>query len=131
MNSFFFSFTPIFHSIREDEIIFRAGSPITETGLILSGSVNSIVNLYWGNSHIFGHFSKGQVFGESYAAIPGRELICDIVACEETRGLFDRQQLADYLAVDRSAMSNELSKMQKDGLITYHRNEFTLNETVH
>ena len=86
MNSFFLSHTPIFHSIREDEIIFRAGSPITETGLILSGSVNSIVNLYWGNSHIFGHFSKGQVFGESYAAIPGRELICDIVACEETRG---------------------------------------------
>jgi hypothetical protein len=42
-----------------------------------------------------------------------------------------RQQLADYLAVDRSAMSNELSKMQKDGLITYHRNEFTLNEAAH
>lgn len=43
---------------------------------------------------------------------------------------FDRQQLADYLAVDRSAMSNELSKMQKDGLITYHKNEFKLNDTV-
>ena len=41
---------------------------------------------------------------------------------------FDRQQLADYLAVDRSAMSNELSKMQKDGLISYHKSEFTLNE---
>ena len=43
---------------------------------------------------------------------------------------FDRQQLADYLAVDRSAMSNELSKMQKDRLITYHRNEFTLSEAA-
>ena len=43
---------------------------------------------------------------------------------------FDRQQLADYLAVDRSAMSNELSKMQKDGLITYHKSEFKLNDTV-
>lgn len=40
---------------------------------------------------------------------------------------FDRQQLAGYLAVDRSTMSNEPSKMQKDGLITYHKNEFTLN----
>ena len=39
---------------------------------------------------------------------------------------FDRQQLADYLGVDRSAMSNELSKMQKDGLITYRKNEFCL-----
>ncbi len=43
---------------------------------------------------------------------------------------FDRQQLADYLGVDRSALSNELSKMQKDGLITYRKNEFTLNEKV-
>ena len=39
---------------------------------------------------------------------------------------FNRQQLADYLSVDRSALSNELSKMQKDGLITVRRNYFTL-----
>ena len=40
---------------------------------------------------------------------------------------FDRQQLADYLGVDRSGLSAELSKMQKDGLIRYHRNEFFLS----
>ena len=40
---------------------------------------------------------------------------------------FSRQQLADYLGVDRSALSNELSKMQRDGLITYRKNEFQLN----
>ncbi len=39
---------------------------------------------------------------------------------------FDRQQLADYLGVERSALSNELSKMQKDELITCHKNEFTI-----
>ena len=39
---------------------------------------------------------------------------------------FNRQQLADYLNVDRSAMSNELGKMQKDGLIRVERNHFTL-----
>ena len=43
---------------------------------------------------------------------------------------FERQQLADYLGVDRSALSNELSKMQKDGLIAYRKNEFTLSEAV-
>lgn len=43
---------------------------------------------------------------------------------------FNRQQLADYLAVARSAMSNELFRMQKDGLITYRKNEFTLNEVL-
>ena len=210
--------TPLFHDIREDEIekllpclnarvhsykkeevIFSAGSSVNEIGLVLSGSVNIVVNFYWGNSHIFGHIDKGQVFAENYAAIPGKELLCDVVAAEETKVLFlnmhnllttckngcpfhtriihnlfhisaqknlnlssrmmhtaskslrerllsylseqalangsthftipfDRQQLADYLAVDRSAMSNELSKMQKDGLITYHKNEFTLNK---
>lgn len=39
---------------------------------------------------------------------------------------FNRQQLADYLSVDRSALSNELSKMQKDGLLTFCRNQFSL-----
>lgn len=39
---------------------------------------------------------------------------------------FNRQQLADYLAVDRSALSAELSKMQKEGLISFHRNQFTI-----
>ena len=39
---------------------------------------------------------------------------------------FDRQQLADYLNVDRSALSNELSKMQREGLIQVRRNQFVL-----
>ena len=39
---------------------------------------------------------------------------------------FDRQQLADYLGVDRSALSGELSKMRRDGLLTCRKNAFTL-----
>jgi len=39
---------------------------------------------------------------------------------------FDRQGLADYLAVERSALSAEMSKMRKEGLIAYHKNHFTL-----
>ena len=42
---------------------------------------------------------------------------------------FNRQQLADYLSVDRSAMSNELSKMQRSGLLTVERNRFILKDT--
>ena len=221
MNTFFLANTQLFRGISESEIeelllclgahersfqkgdtIFRAGSPIDEFGLVLSGSVNIVVNLYWGNSIIFGHMGKGEVFAENYAAVPGKELLCDVVACEDTHVLFlkmqsvmttcrmgcayhnriiqnmlrisaqknlnmssrmmhtaskslrerllsyfseqalergsahftipfNRQQLADYLAVNRSAMSNELSKMQEEGLITYRKNEFILNETVH
>lgn len=42
---------------------------------------------------------------------------------------FNRQQLADYLSVDRSALSNELSKLQAEGVLTYHKNNFTLKES--
>ena len=41
---------------------------------------------------------------------------------------FDRQELANYLSVERTAMSAELGKMQKDGLITFKKNHFTLNK---
>jgi len=39
---------------------------------------------------------------------------------------YNRQQLADYLCVDRSAMSAELSRMQKENLIRFTRNHFIL-----
>ena len=39
---------------------------------------------------------------------------------------FDRQQLADYLNVERTALSKELGKMQKEGLLTVRKNRFCL-----
>ncbi len=39
---------------------------------------------------------------------------------------FNRQQLADFLSVDRSAMSNELCKMRNEGLLLFDKNRFTL-----
>lgn len=39
---------------------------------------------------------------------------------------FNRQELADYLCVDRSAMSNELCKLQKDGILKFNLNHFLL-----
>ncbi len=39
---------------------------------------------------------------------------------------FNRQQLADYLSVDRSAMSNELGKMRDEGLLEFEKNHFRL-----
>jgi len=39
---------------------------------------------------------------------------------------FNRQQLADFLSVDRSAMSNGLCKMRDEGLIVFKKNAFEL-----
>lgn len=41
---------------------------------------------------------------------------------------FNRQELADYLCVDRSAMSSELSKMRGEGLLDFDRSVFELRD---
>lgn len=43
---------------------------------------------------------------------------------------YNRQQLADYLSVERSALSNELSLMRRDGLIRYEKNHFAVTEQL-
>lgn len=43
---------------------------------------------------------------------------------------FDRQQMADYLNLERTALSKELRKMKDDGLIDFRKNHFHLKETL-
>ena len=46
--------------------------------------------------------------------------------CRTVTVPFNHQQMADYLSVDRSALSAELSRMQRDGVISYEKNRFTI-----
>ena len=39
---------------------------------------------------------------------------------------FDRQGMADYLNLDRSALSKELGRMKKDGILDFKKNHFIL-----
>ena len=39
---------------------------------------------------------------------------------------FDRQQLADYLNLERSALSKELGKMQREGIISFRKSHFII-----
>lgn len=41
---------------------------------------------------------------------------------------FDRNDMAIYLGCDRCALSRELSKMSKEGIITFSKNSFTVNK---
>lgn len=41
---------------------------------------------------------------------------------------FNRQQLADYLNLDRSALSKELGRMRDEGLLTFNKNHFVLKQ---
>lgn len=63
-----------------------------------------------------------------------REKICAYLSEEGVRQKsrtveipYNRQELADYLAADRTALSAELSRMQKEGLISYKKNKFVLH----
>lgn len=186
---------PLKKTYKKGEYICRAGEPLRFMGFVLSGSVNIERNDAWGNQSLLGRVEAGEVFGETYACVPGEILMVDVAAVEPCKILFldmgkllttcssacgfhnrliqnlvrvmaaknlnlsrkindtapksirgrllsylsyqvvkqggykfeipfNRQQLADYLGVDRSAMSNELSKMQREGLIEYRRNWF-------
>lgn len=39
---------------------------------------------------------------------------------------YDRQELADYLEVDRSGLSSEISKLRREGILESEKNQFTL-----
>lgn len=41
---------------------------------------------------------------------------------------FDRQELADYLGVDRSGLSAELSRLRREGILECQKNHFILHE---
>ena len=53
---------------------------------------------------------------ESFAPVQGREITIP----------FNREEMADYLCVERSALSHELARMKRDGLIEYRKNLFKL-----
>lgn len=43
---------------------------------------------------------------------------------------YNRGELADYLCVDRSALSRELGKLKKEGVLEYKKNKFTLSRKI-
>ena len=63
---------------------------------------------------------------------PREKLMAYLLDCAKRAGNaefripFDRQALADYLGVERSAMSAELGKLQKDGILRTKGSNFCL-----
>lgn len=177
--------------------VLLSGSPVTDIGIVLSGSVRIESGDVWGGVSVLGMVEPGGVFAEAYACLPGEPLLVDVIANTDCRVLFlnvprllqpcgqacgchnqvirnlvmasarknlhlsqrifhtapktirgrllsylsqqaalqggsrvtipfDRQQLADYLSVDRSALSKELGKMQREGLLEFRKNVFIL-----
>ena len=179
--------------------VYLAGTPVTDIGIVLYGTVQIENNDLWGNKNIISLAHTGEVFAEAYACVPGEPMMVDVIAMEEAEILFlnvpelfrlsasgkgeyshlihnmtiisarknlllsrrilhtsskkirdrllsylsyqaglqksryidiplNRQQLADYLSLDRSALSKELGKMKKEGLLDYLKNSFVLKD---
>ena len=146
--------------------VYLAGTPVTDIGIVLYGTVQIENNDLWGNKTIISLARAGEVFAEAYACIPDEPMMVDVIAMISARknlllsrrilhtsskkirdrllsylsyqaGLqkscyvdipLNRQQLADYLSLDRSALSKELGKMKKEGLLDYHKNSFVLKD---
>lgn len=182
---------------QKDEIIFLAGQPAQNVGILCSGGAHVVKEDFLGNRTIISALSGGDLFGEAFVCagvshipvsvvatayseimlINYRKIITtcpttcvfharlienmlgivaqknvalnqkvDVISKRTTREKliaflseqarkaarrsfvipFNRQELADYLCVERSAMSAELSKMQKEGLLKTQKNHFEL-----
>ena len=131
-------------SFDKNEYILRRGDTVESIGLLLSGGANILQTC---NSVCDFHgtvirnllsdlAAKNLRFNEKISHITQRTTRAKILSYLSAESLrwgvssfsipFNRQQLADYLSVDRSALSAELSKLQKEGILRYHKNSFTL-----
>jgi CRP-like cAMP-binding protein len=75
-------------SYKRKEIIFSAGTVVTEIGLVLNGSVRIEYTDFFGNTSLLAVTDAGGVFAEAYAFIPNKPLMIDVVADDDCEILF-------------------------------------------
>lgn len=95
----------------------RGGSPVVQNLLGIASRKNLRLSM-----RIF-HSAPKKIRDRLYSYFS--ELITT-QGSTEIRIPLDRQQLADYLGVERTALSKELGKMKREGLLDYHKNMFRI-----
>ncbi|MEZ4628487.1 MAG: cyclic nucleotide-binding domain-containing protein [Eubacteriales bacterium] len=73
---------PGYRDYEKNELILRQGEDITSVGLVLSGRAQIIEEDFWGNRNIIADAWPGDLFGESYAFLPGELLRVSVSATE-------------------------------------------------
>lgn len=182
-------------TFEKNEIIYHYFDQINCAGIVLDGEIDAVILTACGKEYGVRRFTKGTLFGESYACVPSEQSAIQIVAKKKTSVLFlkfsnlflpqshccpfaaqvtanllretaknnifqnnklqlltqkhirdrlmiylgsinssdrtiilpfNRQGLANYLGVERSALSRELCKMKAEGLIDFYKNKITI-----
>lgn len=75
-------------SYPKGSVICQVGDQMKAMGLVLSGSVHIESIDMMGNKTILNRIAPGQVFGETYACIPGEKLLVGVTAAEDCQILF-------------------------------------------
>ena len=145
----------VMRSYGKGEALVLAGEPNRRVGIVLSGELEAYRPGPQGARIPITHMEPGGVFGDvlSGSSLASPVTVMASVPCEvllipyerlllsdgspahqqTLRNLvrtipFSRIQLADYLNCDRSALSRELSQMQRDGLLDTYKSSFKLLE---
>ena len=71
-----------------DSAVYTAGKPVSNIGIVLSGTAQIENNDIWGNTSILGLVKPGEVFAEAYACVPGEPMMVDVITTEDTEILF-------------------------------------------
>ncbi len=106
--------------INYEQLLF-SHSPLTHR--VLQNMIQNISRKYFAQNKRMDILMLKSVRGKVLAYLEWQKNIHD-ASCFSIP--LDRRLLADFLGVERSALSRELSRMKKDGLIDYHKNNFTL-----
>ena len=184
-------------SVKKGSAVFREGEAATRVGIVLTGTVQTVQDDYFGNRSILSMAGPGQLFAEGFACAGVETMPVSIVATTDSQIMlidcshimtmchnacafhnqmirnllhsvaqsnmqlnqkieilskrttkekvmaylmseakiqgsdsfsipYDRQELADYLGVERSAMSAVIGKLRDDGYIQVNRRQFQL-----
>lgn len=96
-----------------NKIIYNLMSSMAEKNLIMNDKLSHVTERCIKSKLLSYLFSESEKQGCRHFTIP-----------------FNRQQLADYLSVDRSAMCSELSRMRRSGIIDFKKNNFFIKREL-
>ena len=187
-------------SVKKGSAVFHEGEAATRVGIVLTGTVQTVQDDYFGNRSILSMASPGQLFAEGFACAGVETIPVSVVATTDSQVMlidcshimtlchnvcvfhhqmirnllhsvaqsnlqlnqkieilskrttrekvmtyllseakihdsdaftipYDRQELADYLGVERSAMSTVIGQLRDEGIIEVNRRHFKLIRT--
>ena len=134
-------------AVSKDQVLLRMGERQSRPGVVMWGTLRISLYSEDGNLLTIERLDAGMVFGESLVCSMAEDSPIQIDAITDGEVLYldfdplllqqenacpfrtrvtanllremGRGELAEYLCVDRSALSRELGRMQKDGILTY------------